>query len=81
MFGTALAFTSTRGQRTPFYPNEDAMRLLLIVLLFLLVVGMLPLWPYSASWGVGYFPSGILGLLLLVVVLMAIFGSRDRPVV
>jgi hypothetical protein len=57
------------------------MRLLLIVLLLFLVIGLLPVWPYAASWDVGYFPSGLLGLLLLVVVLMAIFGSRDRPIV
>lgn len=57
------------------------MRLLLIILLLFLVVGLLPLWPYSAAWDVGYFPSGLLGLLLIVVVLMAVFGSRDRPII
>lgn len=43
------------------------MRTLSIVFLVLLMVGMLPLWPYSSGWSVGYFPSG--GLLVLVVAL------------
>ena len=38
---------------------------ILIILLVLLLVGALPAWPYSAGWG--YYPSGGLGLLLLVL--------------
>ena len=52
------------------------MRLVLIVLLLLMLLGGLPVWPYSASWG--YFPSGALGLLLLVLVVMALAGRGDR---
>lgn len=43
-------------------------RLLLIILLVLLLVGMLPLWPYSGGWG--YYPSGGVGLLLIIVLLV-----------
>jgi hypothetical protein len=46
--------------------------LILLIVLILLLVGALPAWPYSASWG--YFPSGILGTVLLVVLIMALLG-------
>lgn len=44
---------------------------ILLVLLILLLLGALPTWPYSRSWG--YYPSGGLGflLLILIVVLLA----------
>jgi hypothetical protein len=41
----------------------------LIIILLLMVVGALPTWGYSASWGTGYWPSG-LGLILIVVLLV-----------
>ena len=45
---------------------------LLIVLLVLMLVGAAPAWPYSRSWG--YFPSGGLGLVLLMVVILLLTG-------
>lgn len=45
---------------------------ILIVLLILLLVGALPTWPYSASWG--YTPGGLLGVVLVVVVVLALLG-------
>lgn len=48
------------------------MRLILVILLILLVVGALPSWPYSAEWG--YWPSGGLGLVLLIVVLLLLLN-------
>jgi hypothetical protein len=44
----------------------------LIVLLVLMLVGALPAWPHSRSWG--YFPSGGLGLILLVLIILALSG-------
>ncbi len=44
---------------------------LLLIFLVILLVGALPTWPYSANWG--YFPSGGLGLLLIVLLLIALF--------
>ena len=41
---------------------------LLVILLVLLLVGALPVYPYSSSWG--YFPSGLLAVVLVVVALM-----------
>ena len=48
------------------------MSLLLIILLVLLLVGALPAWPYSSGWG--YYPSGGLGLILLILIILAVSG-------
>jgi hypothetical protein len=48
------------------------MSTILIVLLVLLLVGALPTWPHSASWGYG--PSGGLGLILLILLILALTG-------
>ncbi len=45
---------------------------ILIVLLILLLIGALPTWPYSASWGYG--PGGLLGTVLVVVLILAMLG-------
>jgi hypothetical protein len=45
---------------------------ILVVLLVLLLIGAVPAWPYSRGWG--YFPSGGLGLVLLVVVILLLTG-------
>lgn len=56
---------------------NDVVRILLIVLLILLLIGLLPAWPYSAGWG--YYPSGGVGLLLIVVAIVAaLAGSRGN---
>jgi hypothetical protein len=44
------------------------LRTILIILLVLFLLGALPSWPYSASWG--YYPSGGAGFLLVVVILL-----------
>jgi hypothetical protein len=46
--------------------------ILLLIILLLLVVGGLPTWPYSRSWG--YYPSGGLGLILVVLAGVAVAG-------
>jgi hypothetical protein len=50
------------------------LRLILIIVLFLLLLGALPAWPYSAGWG--YYPSGGLGLLLIILVVMLLVERR-----
>lgn len=45
---------------------------ILVVILILLLIGALPSWPYSGSWG--YAPSGGLGLILVVVLILVILG-------
>ncbi len=45
---------------------------ILLLILILLLVGALPAWPYSTGWG--YWPSGGLGLIVLIVVLLVVLG-------
>ncbi|CAG9179014.1 MULTISPECIES: DUF3309 family protein [Cupriavidus] len=45
---------------------------ILLILLILLLVGALPAWPYSSGWG--YWPSGGLGLIVLIVALLVVLG-------
>jgi hypothetical protein len=47
-------------------------RLVLIVVLILLLLGLLPAWPYSRGWG--YFPSGGIGILLIVIIVLLVAG-------
>ncbi|MGA9528984.1 MAG: DUF3309 family protein [Terriglobales bacterium] len=48
------------------------MSTILIVILLLLLIGALPTWPYSTGWG--YYPSGGLGLVFVVVVVLLLMG-------
>lgn len=48
------------------------MSTILIIILVLLLLGALPTWPYSSNWG--YYPSGGLGLILIVLVVLALSG-------
>jgi hypothetical protein len=48
------------------------MRTILLILVILLLIGALPAWPYSAGWG--YYPSGGLGLVLLILIILAVMG-------
>ena len=45
---------------------------ILLVLLILLLVGALPTWPYSSGWG--YYPSGGLGLVLIILLVLVVSG-------
>jgi len=46
--------------------------MLFLILLFVLLLAVLPTWPYSSGWG--YYPSGGLGLVLLVVLVLFLSG-------
>jgi len=48
------------------------MSTILIIILILLLIGALPTWPYSGGWG--YYPSGGLGLIVLIVVILLLTG-------
>jgi len=45
---------------------------ILLIVLILMVVGMVPAWPYSRSWGYG--PSGTVGTVLLIVIILVLLG-------
>lgn len=44
----------------------------LIIILILLLIGAIPRWPHSSSWGYG--PSGILGTVLIIVLILVLLG-------
>lgn len=48
------------------------MNLILLVLLVVFLIGALPAWPYSTAWG--YYPSGALGTVLIIVLVLALLG-------
>jgi hypothetical protein len=45
---------------------------ILLIILILLLIGALPAWPYSSGWG--YWPSGGLGLIVLILIILALTG-------
>ena len=44
----------------------------LFVVLIVLVIGALPAWPYSRTWG--FYPSSVIGLIIIVLIVMALSG-------
>jgi Protein of unknown function (DUF3309) len=48
------------------------MTTILLVIVILLLIGALPTWPYSSGWG--YYPSGGLGLILLILIILMLAG-------
>lgn len=46
--------------------------IVLTIVLVIILLGLLPVWPYSSGWG--YYPSGGIGLLLLIIILVLIFA-------
>ena len=48
------------------------MRTILLIIVVILILGSLPTWPYSSGWG--YYPSGGLGLVLLILLILALLG-------
>ena len=45
---------------------------ILLIILIILLIGALPTWPYSSGWG--YYPSGGVGLLLVIIVILLVMG-------
>ena len=64
--------TITRRQLSKGLP----MGLILLIILIVLLMGGLPTWGYSRSWGYG--PSGVLGLLLVIVLVLLLMGYIPR---
>jgi Protein of unknown function (DUF3309) len=60
---------------TFFHPEEKpevSMSTILLIVLVVLLIGALPSWPYSRSWG--YYPSGGLGLVVVVLLVLLLAG-------
>ncbi len=45
---------------------------ILLIILVLVLIGALPTWPYSSGWG--YYPSGGIGLVLLILIILLVMG-------
>ena len=55
-----------------FEAKGITMSLVLLIILVLLVLAVLPAWPYSSGWG--YYPSGGLGVVLIIVLILVLSG-------
>jgi hypothetical protein len=58
--------------RAPTIREANMLGTILLIVLVLLLVGAIPSWPHSRSWGYG--PSGILGVVLIIVLVLALTG-------
>jgi hypothetical protein len=72
MTGLVGAFHNEAGETESNKKNVMSLGTILIVLLILALIGVLPTWGYSNSWGYG--PGGIVGLLLVIIVILALLG-------
>ena len=52
--------------------NTMSVGTILLIVLILILVGVLPTWPHSRSWG--YYPAGGLGLVVLIIVILLVMG-------
>jgi Protein of unknown function (DUF3309) len=53
--------------------NRESMGMILLFILIVLLIGSLPAWPYSNGWG--YYPSGGLGMVVLILVVLLFLGK------
>ena len=59
-------------RRTKARRREMSTGTILLIVLVLVLIGVIPTWPYSKGWG--YAPSGVLGLVLLVLIVLLVMG-------
>ena len=66
-------YTDCPGVKKPVKcATEEAMLIILLVVLLVLSLGSLPAWPYSRGWG--YYPSGGLGIVVVILVILLLTG-------
>jgi hypothetical protein len=68
-YGLVQAYKEIRRRK---HKGDTQMLIILLVILLLLSVGSFPSWPYSRGWG--YYPSGGLGLVLVILVILLLLG-------
>jgi hypothetical protein len=60
------------GRAPPAKVPRMSLSTILLIILVVLLIGAIPTWPYNAGWG--YYPSGGIGILLLIVIILAVSG-------
>jgi hypothetical protein len=70
MWLAALEAAAAPAGRTS--TRRTVMSIFVLVLLLVLLIGVVPTWPYSRGWG--YFPGGIVGILLIIAIVMFATG-------
>lgn len=70
--GTAIAALCSDVFRTNLKGNKMTVGTILLIVLILLLIGALPSWPHSRSWGYG--PTGGLGLLVVILLVLLALG-------
>jgi uncharacterized protein DUF3309 len=78
LFGSSLnyrksgAFIKETRKNEREIPKEERMSVILVIILILMIFGASPVWPHSANWGYG--PSGGLGFILVVILILILLG-------
>jgi len=67
-----MAIKKTRAKAKKKHPLLSVFTTILLIVLVLLLLGALPVWPYSRRWGYG--PGGLLGFLLLLLLILWLAG-------
>jgi hypothetical protein len=70
--GTSGAEVRFRPANAGCNGRNVTMGTILLIILILLLLGAIPSWPYSRGWG--YYPSGIVGVVLVVVIVLLLAG-------
>jgi hypothetical protein len=60
------------GARSDGAARGQAMSTILLIILIVILVGALPTWPYSSGWG--YYPSGGIGLVVVILLILLLIG-------
>jgi polyferredoxin len=53
--------------------RKNIMSIILVIILIVVLISIIPAWPYSRGWG--YYPSGGIGLILIILLLLWLFGA------
>ena len=72
LYARSWARLVSRRHRPRVVAITGSVGTILLIILILIVLGALPLWPYSSGWG--YYPSGGVGLLLLILIILLLTG-------
>jgi hypothetical protein len=70
--GTGGRVLRLPGRTSPYLHLNHATMSILVIILIILLIAAVPAWPYSRGWGYG--PSGILGVIVLILIILLLMG-------